>query len=69
MLGAPLMTDLPRAPWEIKRRGMQLKHRPEGYPSLTPQHVNTFRPRGYPGGILTQPEGTVNISNKLHGEY
>lgn len=61
MLGAPLATDLPRAPWEIRGTGHAIETHTTGYSLLSPQHVSTDGPHGYPLGVLTQPEGTVSV--------
>lgn len=63
VLEAPLATDLPRAPWEISGTGHAIEAHTTVYSLLTPQHVSTDGPYGYPLGTLIRPEETVSILN------
>lgn len=61
MLEAPLATDLPKAPWEIRGTGHAIETHTTGYSLLASKHISTNRPRGYPLGILPQPEQTETL--------
>lgn len=72
MLGAPVVADLPRAPGEISRLGMQSQHRPLDIVSLTkPIHhlpcemLILLQTVSQPRGTLIRPEGMVDVLTTL----